>query len=139
MVYIDSSVVLAYLLKEVRRPAQEFWNGELTTSRLTEYEVYSRLHRQQLSEPHRTRAAELIGLPLTLDLSAEVLERARHPFPVPLRTLDALHLASADWLRGEGFPVQIATYDARLKSAAVAMGFGVVEMGPGGQGLGTGG
>ena len=126
--YVDSSVVLADLLQEPRRPAPEFWSGELTTSRLTEYEVYSRLHRQGHSEPRLARAAELIGVPLTLDLSPEVLERARHPFPVPLRTLDALHLASADWLRREGFTVEFATYDARLRQAALVMGFPVVEM-----------
>lgn len=126
--YVDSSVMLAYLLMQDRRPTPEFWTRQLTTSRLTEYEVYSRLYRQQLAEPHVSRAAELIGLPLTLDLSAEVLERARHPFPVPLRTLDALHLASADWLRQEGFAVKFATYDARLREAALVMGFDVVGM-----------
>ncbi|MFN2316307.1 MAG: type II toxin-antitoxin system VapC family toxin [Gemmatimonadales bacterium] len=127
--YVDSSVVLAYILQEPRRPTRAFWSGELTTSRLTEYEVYSRLHRLGRSEPQLARAAELIGMPLTLDLSPEVLERARHPFPVPLRTLDALHLASADWLRREGFTVEFATYDARLRQAALVMGFPVVEMG----------
>lgn len=126
--YVDSSVVLADLLQEPRRPAPEFWGGELATSRLTEYEVYSRLHRQAHSQPRLARAAELIGVPLTVDLSPEVLERARHPFPVPLRTLDALHLASADWLRREGFTVEFATYDARLRQAALVMGFPVVEM-----------
>jgi len=127
--YVDSSVVLAYLLKEDRRPVPGFWARELTTSRLTEYEVYSRLHRQRRLDPSLSHAAELLGLPLTLDLSPEVLERAKHPFPIPLRTLDALHLASADWLRTQGFPVEFATYDARLRHAALVMGFGVVEMG----------
>ena len=126
--YVDSSVLLAHLLTEDRRPPPEFWDRELTTSRLTGYEVYSRLHRQQSSELYVTRATELIGLPLTLDLSPEVLGRAEHPFPIPLRTLDALHLASADWLRSQGFPVQIATYDQRLAAAALAMGFETVAV-----------
>lgn len=91
--------------------------------------MYSRLHREERSDLRLVRAAELIGVPLTLDLSAEVLERARHPFPVPLRTLEALHLASADWLRREGFTVDFATYDERLRQAALVMGFPVAEMG----------
>lgn len=125
--YVDSSVVLADLLQEPRRPTPQFWNRELMTSRLTRYEVYSRLHRQGQSEVRLSRAAELIGVPLTLEPSPEVLERALAPFPIPLRTLDALHLASADWLRREGFAVEIATYDARLRQAALVMGFGVID------------
>lgn len=57
-----------------------------------------------------------------LELDSEVLSRARQPFPAPVRALDALHLASAAWLRQRGGDVKLATYDARMAAAAEAMG-----------------
>ena len=69
------------------------------------------------------------SLPVALlDLSRELVTRALDPFPVPLRTLDALHLASADFLRSQGVALRIATYDARLRVAATAMDFAIVEL-----------
>jgi len=56
-------------------------------------------------------------------LAPAVLVRALEPFPVPVRTLDAIHLASADLLRTQHQAVEIATYDERLLSAARKMGF----------------
>jgi predicted nucleic acid-binding protein len=55
-----------------------------------------------------------------------VLSRAVKPFPVALRTLDALHLATMDHLRKAGFPIQLATYDLRLAKAAKALRFDVI-------------
>ncbi len=51
--------------------------------------------------------------------------RVFSPFPVPVRTLDALHLAAADHLRAQGIDVEIASYDERLRAAARALGFQV--------------
>jgi predicted nucleic acid-binding protein len=45
-----------------------------------------------------------------------------------VRTLDALHLATADYLRSRGFVVDIATHDARMRQASVAMGFGLAAL-----------
>lgn len=55
-------------------------------------------------------------------MSERVLARALEPFPVSVRTLDALHLATIEFLRSEGAPVQLASYDARLVTAARALG-----------------
>jgi len=44
------------------------------------------------------------------------------PFPVAVRTLDALHLATMDFIRESGEPVQLASYDNRLIAAAEALG-----------------
>ena len=44
-----------------------------------------------------------------------VLARALEPFPAPVRTLDALHLASIEFLRGRGQKVELASYDDRLR------------------------
>jgi antitoxin (DNA-binding transcriptional repressor) of toxin-antitoxin stability system len=50
-------------------------------------------------------------------------DRALDPFPTPLRTLDALHLASAEFVRRRGKAVAVASYDEGLVAAAEAMGF----------------
>jgi hypothetical protein len=51
-----------------------------------------------------------------------VLGRAKEPFPVPVRTLDALHLASLYFLHEQGVTVALAAYDARLLGAARSLG-----------------
>ena len=58
-------------------------------------------------------------------LARPVLARALRPFPTPVRMLDALHLASAMFLRERGHDVAVATYDARMCEAAKAMGLAV--------------
>lgn len=63
-----------------------------------------------------------------LEMAALVLSRALHPFPKPVRTLDALHLASADFLRSRVEPISIASYDGRLIEAAELMGFSLAEI-----------
>ncbi len=40
---------------------------------------------------------------------------------MPVRTLDALHLASLEFLRGRGQMVELASYDDRILTAARAM------------------
>ncbi len=57
-----------------------------------------------------------------LELAAPVLARALEPFPMPVRTLDALHLASLESLRSHGQPIRLASYDERLLSAARRLG-----------------
>jgi hypothetical protein len=49
-----------------------------------------------------------------IELTRHVLARALEPFPVPVRTLDGLHLAAMTSVRATGEPVQLASYDARL-------------------------
>jgi hypothetical protein len=56
-----------------------------------------------------------------VEMRPEVLTRATLPFPLPLRTPDALHLASMTFLREHGYDVSLATYDARLARAAETM------------------
>jgi hypothetical protein len=56
-----------------------------------------------------------------LELMPPVLVRALEPFPVGVRTLDALHLASLDFLRAQGVQVELASYDERMLAAARKM------------------
>jgi hypothetical protein len=121
VVYLDSSVALAHLLVEERRPTASLWAEPLISSRLLEYEVWCRLHAHGLGASHGDAARELLGRLSFLELSPLVLGRALEPFPEPVRTLDALHLASLDYLRGRRLNLRLATYDRRMIAAAQAL------------------
>ena len=97
-------------------------------SRLLEYEVWTRLHARKLARSHGDAARELIGRIAMLELSPPVLTRALEAFPLPVRTLDALHLASCQYLRDQGQTVALASYDRRMTDAARAMEVPVFEM-----------
>ena len=128
MIYLDTSVALAQLLAEDVRPPAELWREPLVASRLVEYELWTRLHARGLAGSHGDAARLLLGRVNLLELARPVLARALKPFPTPVRTLDALHLASAMFLRERGHDVALATYDARMREAAEAMGLAVFEV-----------
>ncbi len=123
MIYLDTSVAIAHLLAEDRHPPDEMWNEVLVSSRVVEYELWTCLHAKGLAKSHGGLAQALLARLALLELSPTVLARAREPFPLPVRTLDALHLASADFLRAQMQRVEIASYDDRLSHAARRMGF----------------
>ena len=57
-------------------------------------------------------------------ISPEIVDRARHPFPAePLRTLDAIHLASALAARSAVPGVELLSLDDRIRRAGVQLGF----------------
>jgi predicted nucleic acid-binding protein len=122
MIYVDTSVVLAQLLAEDRRPDPTLWQDDLISSRLLEYEVWTRLHARALTLSHDEPVRLLLGRIAFLELVRPVLRRACEAFPVPVRTLDALHLASIDYLLSNGHSVQLATFDVRMARAATALG-----------------
>ncbi len=126
MIYLDTSVALAQLLGEDRRPPETLWAETFVASRLLEYEIWNRLHRLDAARSHGEAARELLARVAFLELTPEVLGRALEPFPNPVRTLDALHLASADFLRTAGVRLEIATYDERMRDTAQAMEFALV-------------
>ena len=128
MIYLDSSVALAQLLAEDRTPPETLWQETLVASRLLEYEVWSRLNARGLGRSHGEGARNLIGRVALLELAPPVLGRALEPFPMPVRTLDALHLASVEFLRGRGQSIELASYDDRLLSTARAMGIPLLTL-----------
>ena len=128
MIYVDTSVALAQLLAEDRRPPATLWSETLVASRLMEYEIWTRLHARNLADSHGDAARGLIGRIAMLELSLPVLARALEAFPLPVRTLDALHLASCEYLRSQGQPVALASYDPRMTAVARAMEVPVFEL-----------
>jgi predicted nucleic acid-binding protein len=128
MIYVDTSVALAELLAEDTRPHDGFWGGVLVSSRLLEYEIWVRVHARRLARSHGEAARALVGRVALLELVSPVLTRALEPFPRPVRTLDALHLASAEFLRSRQPAIRLATYDARQAAAAAAMGIALYDL-----------
>jgi len=125
MVYVDTSVVLAALLAEDHRPPRDFWSNHLVSSRLLEFETWTRLHAEQASTAVADAADILVGMTDLVEMTPTVLARALDPFPVRVRTLDALHLATAAYLESQGMRFEFATYDVRLADAARAIGLRV--------------
>ena len=121
MIYVDSSVLLADVLAEPRFPPETLWDEDLASSRLLAYEVWNRLHASGLTMSHSERARALLARISWTEMSQVALARALEPWPTALRTLDALHLATIDFLRRQGGAVALASYDNRLLAAARAL------------------
>lgn len=128
MMYLDTSVALAQLLAEDKMPPATLWTSPLVSSRLLTYEVWTRVHARGLGSSHGEEVRSLLGRIDFLELVPPVLARALDPFPVAVRTLDALHLASMEFLREQGQKVTLATYDSRLALAAGEMGFRLAKL-----------
>jgi hypothetical protein len=128
LIYVDSSVALAYLLAEDRSPSPLLWKERLISSRLLQFEVWARIHARGLTHSHSQLVELLLKRIPFLEMAPPVLTRALKPFQKPIRTLDALHLASADFLRAQREPVTIASYDGRLIEAAQLMGFSLADI-----------
>ena len=127
MIYVDTSVALAHLLAEGRRPPASFWADPLVSSRLLEYEIWTRLHARELASSRSEAAHSLLARVSLVELAPPVLTRALNAFPVPVRTLDGLHLASLEFLRVRGQAVELASYDQRMVGAAEAMGIPILD------------
>jgi hypothetical protein len=128
VIYLDTSVALAHLLAGDRRPPRSLWGEALLSSRLLEYEVWCGLHARALAHACGDQARELLARVAMIELSPLVLARAVEPFPVPVRTLDALHLASLDFLRERRLLPRLASYDQRMLRAARAMQMSIVDL-----------
>jgi predicted nucleic acid-binding protein len=122
VIYVDSSVLLADLFAEPRSPPERLWDEDLASSQLRAYEVRNRIHVYGLVPSHGAWARGLLARVNLTAMSEAALARALEPFPVAVRTLDALHLATMDFIRQSGEPVQLASYDNRLIVAAQALG-----------------
>src|SRR5262245_25050494 len=111
VIYIDSSVVLARLFAEDRAPAEDLWEEPLVASRLLQFEVWNRVHARALERSHGEDVRAILGHIGFIELTPLVLARALEPFPTRVRPLDALHLATAEFLRSQGQRVELASYD----------------------------
>lgn len=127
MIYLDTSVVLADLLTEDRLLPDAIWQEPLISSRLLEYEVWNRIHARGLARSHGDEVRALIARIALIELAPPVLARALEPFSVAVRTLDALHLSSIEFLRSRRQTVELASFDERLLAGARALGISIYQ------------
>lgn len=129
--YLDSSVILRVILREPGELPE--WDEVKVgiTSAITEVECLRTLDRFRLrhaasfEEATRRRASlfELLESIDVLEIERPILSRASEPFPTPLGTVDALHLASAlTWRDQNRVQLTLATHDTALALAARASG-----------------
>jgi hypothetical protein len=104
-------VALAHLLAEDRFPPDELWAQQLVSSRLLKCEIWNRINAQRLQNSHGEAARNLIGRVAMIEMVGPVLARALQPFPVPVRTLDAIHLSAIEFIRArsKAFSLPVAT------------------------------
>ncbi len=133
--YVDASVLLRIVLGEPGRLAEWEDVDEGVTSELAEVECLRSIDRLALLGrippglvPERRAAVYRLLDELSVsEVAKPVLSRAAGPFPTPLGTLDAIHLATAVlWRERHGRALPLATHDAALGVAARASGFEVV-------------
>jgi predicted nucleic acid-binding protein len=133
--YLDASVVLRLVLGEPHQLKEWKRVESGVASALTEVEclrTLDRLSRQgvlstdDLAE-RRTAVYRLMEAVEVVDVGRPVLRRASEPFPTPLGTLDAIHLATAlAWRDAHNAALVLATHDKVLGTGARAMGLQVV-------------
>ena len=128
MIYLDSSVALAAILAEARMPPEALWKEQLSSSRLLQYEVWNRIFAKGLGDTHADEVAEVLRKVDMIELTSRFLGRALRPFPIAVRTLDGLHLATIEYLRADGDTIELASYDGRLIAAAAALGIPLAEL-----------
>ena len=127
--YLDTSAAVKLVQREAGSDELQAWlaGGErmLVSSLLLRTELLRATRRVRPDLLGRARA--LLDHITLLDVSMDVCERAGLLDPDGMRSLDAIHLASAltliDELEG------VVAYDVRLRAAAVAVGLTVIAPG----------
>ena len=134
--YLDASVVLRFILGQPGKLGSWSSIEHALSSDLLRVECLRTLDRLRLAGAldddelvarrgavhHLLRAIDLV------DVSPAVLARASQPFPLPLGTLDAIHLATALlWKERRGEDLVLATHDRQLARAAEACGVALAE------------
>lgn len=132
--YVETSALLAALLEKDAAARNALRGKRRITSALTFAEASRALVRARVAQ-HLTPAEERAGLRWlqafrrrcdVVAITDAVLARAGRPFPVePIRTLDALHLATAELLGEPPQLITIVTRDSRVIDNAQAMGYAV--------------
>lgn len=122
--YLDSSVALRALLGH--SPKAAAWlqdvdadpESKIVSSRILQTEIIRVLRREDLSPARRTWIMAGVSMvPLT-----EPILRAAEGIAMHIKTLDAIHLASA---LATGLDLVVVTHDSQMKVVAEDLGFDV--------------
>jgi predicted nucleic acid-binding protein len=118
------------IVKDALQRAEEIVASDLTLAECDRALI--RAHAtgtlSELETAHRRSRLETVSILWTrLTIEGAILERARRRFPVePIRTLDALHLASALVARTAVPGLVVLSLDKRVRDNAAALGFSVL-------------
>jgi predicted nucleic acid-binding protein len=125
-VYLDSSAAVKLVVEEAESPALRAWLGPdrtLSSSALVHTELLRAVRREN---PAGIEQARIVLALFTLHaIDHEILEGAGALDPATLRSLDAIHLATA--LRLSTELEAIVTYDQRMIEGARALGLPVAS------------
>lgn len=135
--YVDTSVVLRVVLGEPGVLPEWRSIDVAVASELLRVEALRTIDRArillQLSDEEVASRREgvfaILGACHIARVDGSVLERAAEPFPTLVRTLDAIHLATALLIRAEHDDLAFATHDRQLATAARSVGFKVLGAG----------
>ncbi len=137
-VYVESSALAAWLfgeneanrVREVLSGAKRVISSELTLIEcdravIRALTLGAATERQATERQGRLAAASAPWV--RLRIGTEVVERCRRPFPVePVRTLDAIHLASALLARSAVPDLVVLSLDDRVRLNAKRLGFPIL-------------
>lgn len=127
--YVDTSALVKLVSAEPETRALQAWRSQKERDLVAGDLVRAELLRaaRKLTPAHVQVAREVLGSIQLIRLGERIFERAGLLDPPALRSLDAIHLASAIDLSHdlEG----IVTYDARLAEAALHNGVAVMSPG----------
>ena len=132
---LDSSAVLRFLLNRepILRAAESWtWVGASELLYVECHRVLERVRFQNEINPEEYQEcvawlhAFLDGV-ILVPIGASVIRRASRPYPIVLKTLDAIHLATLETLSDEDDPSEweFLTTDKTLGKAAQLLRFGV--------------
>ncbi len=122
---MDSSVTVAAVFGEDRRPAPEFWTARVVASRLTDLETRVRAARQRAATAIEPPVNTVLSHISFVEIDDKTMDLIYREVPRNLRSLDAIHLATLEYFNREIGKTALATYDRRLAVAAHEMGFDV--------------
>ena len=133
--YVDSSVLLRFILEQPDPLEELLRYDDRVTSLVAEVECMCAidmarergdLESGEAADRRGVAHAHLRGMRRVLP-SLSILRRAGQPLLVPLRALDAIHVATAVVYRERRAPELVfATHDRQQARAAAALGFEVI-------------
>ena len=119
MLYLDSSAIVKLISAEPETEALLELvraQSEIVSSALAKVEVMRAVRRLGTRREHEQRAARVLSGIALIRIDDSILERAAEIKPGTLRTLDAIHLATALSVRDS--LEALVVYDHRLQQAA---------------------
>lgn len=135
--YVDSSVLLRFILDQPDPLSDLLRYDSRVTSFVAEVEclraVESARSRGQLTGEEAADRRRMVYTQMRrirrLVVSFPVLRRAGEPYPLPIKSLDAIHLASALIVREREAPdLVFATHDQQLGRLAAVMDLQVIGL-----------